>query len=264
MPRAAIMLGFAAVSGVFITASPWRVLFYLGPLAAAAAVYASGSRGAALALPVLALVAIGGLLAGKGTRRDGIVLAVLLAAGLVALSFVFPLGRLATVGGVLEELLATGHTTDFPTTERLAMYQAAIAAFQLSPWIGHGWGNLGTIAAALDPAHFAAAPATATFMFHNDLLNLAAAAGVVGIACWLALLAAPLVGALSVPADRFALPRLYLCLVLVAGYAVFGLTDIAFGYDLLTIFYALFAAIVAGGVREARTASSAAGPAARL
>src|SRR5690606_3858330 len=75
------------------------------------------------------------------------------------------------------------------------------------------------------------------FQFHNDLVNFAVAGGVVGIICWLLLLAAPLLGTLTRARDSLARARLYCCLVLTLGYAVFGLTDMTIGYDLPTTLY---------------------------
>src|SRR5690606_31643174 len=94
------------------------------------------------------------------------------------------------------------------------------------------------------------------FMYHNDVLNFAVAGGIVGIGCLLVLLAAPLTGLLHAPHDGVRLPRAYLCLMLTVGYAVLGLTDMTFGYDIETTLYAFLLAVVLGGFREEPAAAA--------
>jgi hypothetical protein len=79
---------------------------------------------------------------------------------------------------------------------------------------------------------------------------MAVAAGVVGIACWLAIIAAPLVGVLVMPRDRLHVLRLYCALILSTSLFIFGLTDMTLGYDLPTTLYAFLTALVLGAFRE--------------
>lgn len=253
MPRIAVTLGAISLAGTLLVRGPWRAVFLAGPVLAAIATFFSGSRGAAIAIPPMALVAAAFLLAHRPTRR----LFVAASAGAVLVGAVYLLAssnlnveRFTGIGTVIAEVLQSGQAGgDSATNERLAMYNVGLEAFQRAPWIGYGWANLGNAAAETDPA-FAHVAGT-FFIYHNDFLDFAVAGGVVGVLCWLAILAAPLVGALLAPRDQFFAARLYCCVQLSLIYLVFGLTDLTLGYDLPTTLYAFLTAIVLGAFREA-------------
>lgn len=253
MPRIALPLGFVAMAGVFVDEGWRRWLYVLAPVAAIATTFLSGSRGAFLAIPALVLIAAAFLWLNRPTRVFATAGALLTAAGAVAgLIYLGPgvferfAGIVDVVGGVLQNGNAG---RDGATAERLVMYRTGIDAFQRAPWLGWGWANLGNAAAELNPTVFAEAAGTA-FMYHNDAINFAVAAGLVGLGCLAVILLAPVIGAAAAPKDRYFAIRLYCCLILSIGFAIFGLTDSTLGYDAPTTLYAYLTALVLGAFRE--------------
>jgi O-antigen ligase len=82
---------------------------------------------------------------------------------------------------------------------------------------------------------------------HNDLLQFAVSGGVLGVAAWLLILAAPVVGYLQLPIELRRPERRHGLLVLVAGALVLGLPDTFLAAPVtLTIYVVLSAAIVSG------------------
>lgn len=258
MPRLALPLGFVAMVGFFVDTGWRRWLYLLGPLAAIIVTILTESRGAALAVPAMAVIAAIVLWRDRQGRWlvivGGSLGAVALAAGLAIMGDDL-LGRFGSIAETIGNVLQTGQANgDGSTADRLRMYEAGIEAIKLSPWIGWGWANLGHAAAEMRPEHFANEAGT-MFMFHNDAINFAVAGGVVGVACLAALLVAPIVGALASPRDRYVAVRLYCCLILSVGFAIFGLTDSTLGYDAPTTLYAFLTAMVLGAFREPVTPS---------
>jgi O-antigen ligase len=255
MPRTAIVLGFAALGGVFIVRGPGRLVLYLGPLAAAIATYYSGSRGAALAIPFLALLACVFLALASDTRRHLVVFAILTAAAVGGILLVGDstvlIDRFVSIPGTVAELMSKGTSTDHSTSVRMETNLVALSAFLMSPWIGWGWGNMALAAANIDPS-LVSAPGQ-NFFFHADVANFAVAAGAAGLAALLAILVAPTIGALASPRDDLFRVRLYLALVLAFSYAIFGLTDFTLGYDLPTTLFAFIAVAAASSLSRKET-----------
>jgi O-antigen ligase len=239
MARTVVLAGFMALCGVFAVNSRWRWLYLLGPVFALYALYLTGTRGVFIAVPVLGVIALWALMRElRASRRwyfaGGAV--VVVAIGLVALVS----KRFSALGSLLEHVAVNSSTvTDGGTAARLRMWGVGIRVFWKSPWIGSGWANFKS-ASLPDKIYF----------FHNDFLDMAVAAGVVGIIAWIATIAAPLVGVVLMPRDRFANLRLYCALILSASLFIFGLTDMTLGYDLPTTLHAFLTAIVLGAFRE--------------
>ena len=245
--RICLLLGFLALAAMFAVRSPWRYLLYLGPLGAFVIVLLSGTRGALIAIPALAVIYIAALGLARREWRHALLVAAALVAGLGLLLLS---GRMASVFDVAAQLIGSGATSEGAANERLAMLGAAWQLFWQSPIVGHGWAHFAALAHPLIGAVVWGGPDDPFFQFHNDTANFAVAAGASGLLCWLALLAAPLVGALATPRDSLFAARLYCCLILSASTFVFGLTDMTLGYDLPTTLYAFLTAIVLGGTRE--------------
>lgn len=247
LPRVTIPLGFIALAGAFVVPRRYRLAFYLGPILAVAVAVLAASRGAAIALPPLVVIAGIALALSPRTRRDLLWIGAL---GVLAVATVWLLAptesaRLLSTGARIFEVLGGSTSSDFATAERQTMLAAGWTAFLNAPLIGYGWANLGTAAALADPAGFSQL-AGQVFMFHNDILDFAVAGGVVGIAVYLLLLIAPIAGALAAPRDGFKAIRIYGALVLSVSFAIFGATDMTFGYDLTMTLYACLTALLLG------------------
>ena len=239
MARSVVPLGFMALSGVFAVRSRWRWLYLLGPAFGLYALVLTQTRGVFVAAPILALIFVWALMrelrAPRAWYLAGVVFVV---AAIGAAAVASP--RFLAVSAVWEQIQnGQARISDYGTLQRIQMWGVGWGAFLKRPLFGWGWAHL----------HDAALPYELS-MYHNDFFNIAVAAGVVGIACWLAVLAAPLIGVALMPKDRFATLRLYCVLILSVSFFIFGLTDLTFGYDLPTTLYAFMTAVVLGAFRE--------------
>jgi O-antigen ligase len=248
LARVVLVFGFMALAALFVLRSAWRLTLYLAPILALIVVYLSDTRGALLAIPVIGLIHVAFLVADRRERRHGFIVA---GAGLAGLTAVTLGSSRAAV--IISDLLAGSSSIDQSATERVRMLEAAWTLFREKPLLGHGWGNFAEISFPLLGNIVNGGPSDPFFQFHNDAANFAVAAGIVGVVCWVGLLAAPLIGVFATPRDTFFRLRLYCCLQLSASYLVFGLTDLTIGYDLTTTIYAFLTAIVLGAFREPPT-----------
>jgi O-antigen ligase len=239
MARSVVPLGFMALAGLFATTARWRWIYLLAPVLALYALYLTGTRGVFIAVPVLGLILVWALLRElRAPRLWYGIGAVAIVAAIAAIGVVSP--RFLGIGSVLEQVTRNAsNVTDVATSQRLYMWEAGWHTFWKSPLIGFGFANFTE-----------ASKPYGIYMFHNDFFNMAVGAGIVGIGCWLAIIAAPIIGVLAMPRDRFANLRLYCALILSASLFVFGLTDMTLGYDLPTTLYAFMTAIVLGAFRE--------------
>jgi len=245
----ALLLGFIALAGLFVEGSRWRWLLLLGPVFGIAVTLLSESRGPLLALALMAPLALafGWRLVPRSLRLPGgVALVILIGAGTLLLLTQERFTRLPQIVGDIMSGSAVG---DYTTQIRFVLYRAAIEAIQQSPWIGHGWANLMTAVQPFLDGEGSDYAATLP-QLHNDVLDFAVAAGVVGIAVYLLLLAAPLVAAWRSPHDSQRLVRLYGASVLVASYVGAGLTDLMFGFEFHTALYVVLAAILIGYCRD--------------
>src|SRR5882724_971701 len=85
---------------------------------------------------------------------------------------------------------------------------------------------------------------------HNDVLDFAVAAGIIGVVVYLLILATPLIAALRSPPDRQRAYRLYAAVTIGLVYACAGLTDIMIGFEFHTTFFGAVAGIVLGMGRD--------------
>lgn len=250
LSNTALLFGFLALLGLLAPGGRERPVLLLGPVIGIATVILTGSRGPLLALALMAPVAL--VFALRVAPRRLLVpmlggLAVL--AGLTIVLLVTQ-ERFAALPQAVADALAGNAVADTTTHIRLTLYRAALEAFAQSPWIGHGWDEMMTaIVPFLDEA--GRAYAADLPQLHNDVLDFAVAAGVVGIAIYLLLLAAPIVAALLSPRDSQRTARLYGAFVLVASYIGAGLTDLMFGFEFHTALYVVLAATLIGYCRDA-------------
>jgi O-antigen ligase len=245
-----LALGFIALGGVLVDRSRRSWLYLLAPLAAISATMITGSRGPLLAVPVEVIVAaifIWRVRFGSSARMGWVGLASVLVAGVVGIA-VLARGRAGSIANIIETLVGGGTVTDESTRQRLALYEAGSKSFLQSPWIGHGWGNIMT---SVRPLLSAGDASLANLpQLHNDVLNFAVGAGAVGVVCYLAIITAPIVGALRSPRDGFRTVRLFGTTLLTIVYVGGGLTDLMFGFEFHTYLFSMLTAILIGLCRE--------------
>lgn len=245
-----LALGFVALGGVLVDRSRRSWLYLLAPLAAISATMITGSRGPLLAVPVEVVVAaifIWRVRLGSSARVGWVGLASVLVAGVVGIA-VSARGRAGSIANIIETLVGGGTVTDESTRQRLALYEAGSKSFLQSPWIGHGWGNIMT---SVRPLLSAGDASLANLpQLHNDVLNFAVGAGAVGVVCYLAIIAAPILGALRSPRDGFRTVRLFGTTLLTIVYVGGGLTDLMFGFEFHTYLFSMLTAILIGLCRE--------------
>jgi O-antigen ligase len=254
LANTAILLGFLSLIGV-MTEGPYRWAYLAMPVVGLAVAGLTGSRGPLLAVIPLMLVAA--IFMARYFRIKAWIVG-LAAIGLVAIGGLLVWGmqsRALTAFSAIGEVLAGrdfSAIVDETTRYRLDMYWAGYQAFLQQPVFGHGWARLMSSAYPFLPAD--KTPYASLPQLHNDVVNFAVAAGVVGIVAYLVMLAAPLVGILRTPRDSQFPVRLYGGVVLIAAYVFDGLTDLMLGFEFHTAIYACLAAILIGYCRDERSA----------
>ena len=251
LSNALLALGFISLGGAMLRSDGRAWLYLLAPLLAIGATILTGSRGPLISVPFAILAAATWIWRTKfgGSLRAGMIgavgLLVIAAAGLLVAAQT----RAGSLLGIVEALRGGAAVTDESTRERLVLWQAGWSSFQQSPWLGHGWANIMSSVQPFLPADDAAL-ATTLPQLHNDVLNFAVGAGIVGVACYFAIISAPLVGAWLSPRDRLRTFRLYGATVLTIVYIGGGLTDLMFGFEFHTFLFIMLTAILLGYCRE--------------
>lgn len=247
LTNTAMMLGFIAIGGIWHDTGRRRWIYLLGPVFGVACAILTGSRGPLLAVLPLGLIAA--LFLARQLRvRASLALAALAVATVVLLAVMqlFP----ERIGSMIELILGVlrgEETLDKATATRLDLYQAGLHAFADSPIIGHGWAELMSATRQyLSPVY----ALDVLPQIHNDLLNFLVAAGVIGAAVYLVIVATPLAGAFASPRDSQRSFRLYATSVILIAYLFDGLTDIMIGFEFHTTYISALAAIVLGYCRD--------------
>ena len=239
---------FIAAAGVFLVRGWWRLVFIVPPLLALVVIFLSGSRGPLLAYVVLAVAAI--LLMAPRPKT-----LVLLAGGALVLGAVslmlWPRGvqRLQSLIKLAGELASGVPPAEKSAFIRWELLGGGWQAFLDSPLYGHGWGRFGEIVRPYT-THFADVATHGWFHLHNDLANFTVAAGVMGIAAYALLIAAPVAGALRGPRDSLFWIRFFGTVMLSLSYFICGLTNTLFGFEFLTALYVCLTAILLAYCRE--------------
>jgi O-antigen ligase len=246
LANTAVLLGFLSLIGVAADRGWRRWAYLLGPVAGVVTVLLTQSRGPLIALGPLSIV--GAIFLARSLKiKWPYVTGGLLVAFLSVATWVISLGgRMARLPHIFWALLSGDTFTDRTTEYRLDLYQAAWRAYQQSPIIGHGWARIMEAAAPfLNNPKLAKLP-----QLHNDLADLGVASGLIGVACYVALLATPIVAAvISVQDSQYRL-RLYGSIVLSIAYFCDGLTDLMFGFEFHTALYTAILAILLGYCRD--------------
>lgn len=237
----ALLVGFVALVGLTAIKSHWKYVFLLAPAMATVAVVLSGTRGAVVAIVAMVVAAaFAAALVRLVPRR--LVLAGL--AGLAAIAMIaFFLGanEIAGIRRVLVDIsdtLVSGTPTDRSTTVRLQMYLGGFRAFLESPLFGHGPLAFTAVADNLADVPFDGAP-----HLHNDFVDMAASAGILGVAAYALFLLAPVVEAFRAPRSSSRSSTIVIVVALVAGYFVMGLTNAMFGILTVTTTFAAICVI---------------------
>ena len=250
LSNALLVLGFISLGGALLRRGRLAWLYLLPPLLAIIATFITTSRGPLLAVPVAILVAAWIF---WRKRFGGSVRTAIAGLGaLVALSILGVAVFLQSRAGSLLEIVRTiaqgGTVADESTRQRLVFYSVGWQSFLQSPWVGHGWANIMDSVRPFFPARDAA---LATFpQLHNDVVNFAVGAGVVGVLCYLAIISAPLLGAWLGPKDSQRTFRLYGAAMLTIVYVGGGLTDLMFGFEFHTFLFVMLTAILLGFCRD--------------
>lgn len=244
-----LILGFMCVPGLFLTKSNWRWLFLAGPVLGIAGAVLSGSRGTLLAVPVAAILALAYVLTQPAARRwvfGALVVAIVgFGAWLVLfVEFDGTLRRVSRMAEIIFEVMRTGASSETGTQTRLEVYAGAWQAFLQSPLIGHGWADA-VPAAIADIERGRVLQVARTFRhMHNDFLGFAAGAGIIGLAGFFAMMAAPLYSLRH--RDALFWHRAYLAGLLISTYAIYGVLDAMFGFDTGISTFVMLTAILAG------------------
>lgn len=235
----AVLLGFLALAGLFVPGARGRLVLLAGPILGCVAAVLGGTRGALVAAPVLAAVAIGvGLVVARDRRLLLWAIGGTVAAGALTLIGAELLGFHRALSGFVDAgNVLSGGPVDEETRERLVLYWGGLQAFLRAPLLGYGWEHMvAVIEPYIDPAYV---ERVRNFRhLHNGLLSFAVSAGIPGIISFVILSVAPVVAVFWTPRDGQFVPRLYLALTLCAGYAVFQLTIIMIGFEFHTVQYA--------------------------
>lgn len=251
LSNALLALGFISLGGALLRQDRLAWLYLLGPVLAIAATILTGSRGPLISVPfalVAAAIWIWRSKFGASARSAVIGLAGLVVVAVLGV-IVLAQTRAGSVVSIFEALQGGSAVTDESTRERLVLWRAGWTSFQQSPWIGHGWGNIMSSVQPLLPGSDAALAQTLP-QLHNDVLNFAVGAGVVGILCYLAIISTPLIGAWLSPRDALRSFRLYGATILTIVYVGGGLTDLMFGFEFHTFLFVMLTAILLGACRE--------------
>jgi O-antigen ligase len=246
-----LALGFVSLGGALIRRDRLAWAFVLAPIVALAATLITGSRGPLIAVPfamVAAAIFFWRYRFGGSMRAALIGAAGLTAAAAIGAVVVLQ-GRAGSMLGVFGAIAEGGPVVDETTRLRLVLYKAGWQSFIESPWLGHGWGNImGSVQpfiAASDLPLIAKLP-----QLHNDVLNFAVAGGVIGVAAYLLIISAPIVGAKFSSRDKLRPFRLYATTLVTIVYIGGGLTDLMFGFEFHTFLFAMLTAIILGFCRD--------------
>lgn len=248
----AMLLGFAALVGLFAPGRHRRWVYLLGPLFGVIVGLLSGTRGALIAAPALGFVALAFALALAPARHRGVTLLVAGAVAVFAAILLFVAAKVgltrAMDGFLVTQDVIAGGAVDQSTQERLTMLWGGWQAFLHAPLFGYGW--LDMVPAILPYVPGNEMERMLTFrQLHNGLLSFAVGAGIPGVISFLILSVAAVVAVFRTPRDELFVSRLYLAVTLCVAYAVFQLTIIMIGFEFHTVQYAFMTMVILGFVR---------------
>ena len=241
-----VLLGAFALWGLVVVEKWWRWLFIAAFAAAMGAAVLGGTRGSIITASAVFLV-FAVYMVWVWPRPLRVKLAMVagtLALAAAALFLLFDMSRMITFFGAATEVASTHTTSDVSATIRLMFYNAAVHSFMEAPIFGHGWWQRFAAAMPYMTGVDASFALDNTQHLHNDVLNFASAAGIIGVVAYLVLMAGPVVSACTSIKDGDRPLRIVIAASLSAGYVAMGLTDTMFVFETPKSIYVLSAAIV--------------------
>ena len=248
----AAILGFGAMTGVFIVSGWWRFVFLLGPVLAAVAVILSGSRGPAIAVLGLTVLAVAFLVwHWRKSRLNWVLLIGVLAAGVLLW---FPLHGTPEFEHIMQSILnAPAILSDINAGlywERASLIAGSVGAYLDAPVFGHGFSHMmSSIVPHLTLEHAAVASYE---HLHSDLGDFGISGGIFGLVALAALLSSPLVASRSYWCGVSFYGILFLSIALGLGFLLLGLTNAVIGMLSQTTLFGIFLGYLVGVSRQER------------
>lgn len=216
----------------------------------------SQTRGALLALPLLAVVTVIHLWPIIRARLwQAALLAAVMASGLGLFAHAVKIPeRIEQVFQALDAGVRARHG-DPSTAHRVVMWSYGLDAFLDRPVLGYGSQNaVDEVRERAERDGFDIPPYR---HLHNEFMSTAVGRGIVGLVALLMLLIAPVLIALQGPRDGRHGDRLAFAALLSGGYGIFGLTNLLFSHDQTnTVFASAYLVLVAAS-HQAQTGPTA-------
>lgn len=232
-----VTIGFLSIIGIFGIRSPWRFIFFVGPILASASAMLSGTRGVVMTIIVLSVILTLTFSIWQRSIRPVLVVSAVLLVIIVSAIAVKPQVIARAQDGWQQSIVTAHHLlfdkdtgekpdgVDNSTDYRISMMRSAWSAFLDSPIFGHGAGQIIPATRPYYPERNSGIGAH----LHSDIADFMVAGGIVGLLSYLALLAAPF--ATIWMAQNTAQQRmLFVGAVVLSGtYFCNGLTNAVFG-----------------------------------
>lgn len=241
-----VLLGAFALWGLVVVEKWWRWFFVAAFAAAMGAAVLGGTRGSIITAAAVFLV-FAVYMVWIWPRPLRIKLAMVagtLVLAVAALFLLFDMSRMVSTFVTATEVASTQSSSDVSANIRLMLYNAAVHSFMDAPVFGHGWWQRFAAAMPYMTGVDASFALDNTQHLHNDVLNFASAAGIIGVVAYLILMAGPVVSAYTSIKDGDRPLRIAIAASLSAGYIAMGLTDTMFVFETPKSIYVLAAAIV--------------------
>lgn len=232
------------------------VLLALAGVCGLYAVYMTQTRGAWLAIPVFAVIAISTFM----HARTGRTLILIYVGILAAMLLVFSGTSLVQdrIDEAQHELIQFTDKDNLDTAVgvRLQLWKASWIVFTEHPLLGIGKENFSAEMQAMHRRGIITDAAAVQFHSHDETLYAMATMGLLGLAALLALYIAPLAyfGRYMFDSDLQVHSAAAMGVCLCTGYMIFGLVDVMFGWNMCNVFYsvamALFMAFIVNKKNE--------------
>lgn len=243
----AVVLGYFALLGMLVWNSRWRWILALGNAFAVGAALYGGTRGAIVAEIFILAVFCTYTLAWwdrQWQTRLATALGVIAITVLFSVSL-FDMSRTTSIFLTAHEAVSGAAVGDVSTNIRFKFWAAGLQAFLDSPIYGHSWWNRFEAAIPYMPSDIEGMIShDKTAHLHNDIINFASGAGLMGVFAYWLLLAAPIVSAWFTPRNERWRFRLVVAVGFSAAYFAMGLTDTMFVFEIPKSMFVLCSAVI--------------------